>query len=125
MDEIYKVARKAYELAIGSGHTDELQEVACKDPYQAYHYARDVKGADIGYCQEAACKKPYLAYCFARDIKGADIECCQKMACKNPQCAYYFAKDIIIADFDKYLEVVKGTKWEDKLRKLVLERGLG
>jgi hypothetical protein len=99
MYEVYNSARKAYELVISGGHTEELQEEVCKDPYFAYYFARYVKWADIGYCQKAACKDPYWAYLFARDVKGADLEVC--------------------------LEVVRGTEWEDEVRKLVIEGGLG
>ena len=53
------------------------QKKACKDSFNAFCFARDVKEANIKYCQKAACKSPYCAYLFAEYIKGADIEKCE------------------------------------------------
>ena len=49
------------------------QEKACKDPYSAYYFAKNVEGADIKICQEFACKGPFSAYEFALHVPGADI----------------------------------------------------
>ncbi|MFA5760109.1 MAG: hypothetical protein WC942_12270 [Clostridia bacterium] len=70
------------------------QEIARKDSWSAYVFARDILGADIEKCQEAACKNPEHAYRFAKDIRGANIEKCCEAACKHPYWAYIFARDI-------------------------------
>jgi hypothetical protein len=125
MKNIIKEAEKAYNKAFNSGHTEELQEIACKDPYYAYCFAMVVKGADIWYCQEAACKEPYWAYCFAKYVVGADIEYCQEWACKDPYWAYWFAVDVNGVDLEVCLEAVRGTEWEGDVRKIVIESGVG
>jgi len=51
-----KSAENTYNLAIQNGHTEELQEAACKEPEYAYWYAMVVKGAGIDYCQDGECK---------------------------------------------------------------------
>ena len=99
MRYISRDAEEAYNKAIKNNHTEELQEIACKDPWYAYLYAKSIRGADIGCCQEWACKDPVYAYYFARDVKGADLEAC--------------------------LEAVKGSWWEDEVRKMVIESGVG
>ena len=63
------------------------EEEACKDPYWAYKFARDITGADIEKCQEGACKIPWWAYCFARHIPEANVEKCRK-ACAGTEYAF-------------------------------------
>jgi len=46
--------KEAYYKASISGYTRELEEIACKEAYLAYFFARDVAGADSEYCQEHA-----------------------------------------------------------------------
>jgi len=79
---------EAYYKALDLCYTRELEEIACKNPIYAYHFARAIKGANIKYCQEWACKDPHWAYCFARHIKGADLHYCLE-ACKGTE---YYAK---------------------------------
>jgi len=76
----------AYYKAFDSGYTRELEEIACKNHWYAYRFARFIPGADIEYCQEWACKDPENAYYFARDIPGADLNYCLE-ACKGTE--YY------------------------------------
>jgi hypothetical protein len=71
--------------------------------------------ADIEKCQEVACKKPWYAYLFARDIPGVDIGKCQEGACKDPYWAYMFSITILDADRDKALEACKDTEWYSRL----------
>ena len=79
------------------------QEEACKDPFYAYYFAKDVPGADISVCQEAACKDSHYAYLFAKNVEGADIKICQEFACKGPFSAYEFALHVPGADIlDEY-----------------------
>lgn len=99
MYDISGAAKNSYCNAVIISHTEEFQDEACKDSYWAYRYARDIKGADIGYCQEAACKDPYWAYCFARNVVGVDLEAC--------------------------LKGVRESFWEDEVRNLVVEKVIG
>src|SRR6187402_496805 len=50
------------------------QDECLKYPRLAMMFAGRVKGADIARCQESACKDPFEAFQFARYIKGADKE---------------------------------------------------
>ena len=90
----------AYMNAREVGFTKKLQETACENPAYAYHFARDIKGADIIYCQEAACKIPAWAYSFAHSVRGANIKYCQEHACKDPAYAFHFARNISTADIE-------------------------
>jgi len=89
----------AYYKARESGYTRELEEIACKNTWYAYYFARNVPGANIEYCQEIACKYPQLAYDFARYVAGADLNYCLK-ACK-------------------------GTEWYAKLQVHIMEEAIG
>jgi len=80
--------KEAYYKAYESGYTRELEEIACKDIYYAYWFARVISGANIKYCQEWTCKDSYYAYCFARNVPGADLHYCLE-ACKG---TIYYAK---------------------------------
>jgi len=126
MSNTYKIASNAYYEAIqnGHGHTKKLQDEACKELRLAYYYARDVVGADIGYCQEWACKDPKSAFYFALNVEGADIEYCQEWACKDPKCAYWFAADVKGADLEACLEAVKESVFEEGIKKLIINIGL-
>jgi len=79
---------EAYLKALESGYTKELEEIACKYPYWAYCFSRNVSGANIEYCQEHACKDPLHAYWFARYVSESDLNYCLE-ACKGTE---YYAK---------------------------------
>jgi hypothetical protein len=89
----------AYYKAYKSGYTKELEEIACKNSFCAYLFARDVKGANIEYCQEKACKNPWHAYRFACDVQGADLNYC--------------------------LEACKETEWYAKIQVHIMEEAIG
>src|SRR6188474_1033618 len=74
------------------------QDEACKNPEDAYRFARCVKGFDIDLCQAAACKSPWVAYLFALNVEGADIKTCQDAACVSPSDALMFARYVNGAD---------------------------
>jgi hypothetical protein len=140
----------AYCKARESGYTRELEEIACKDPIDAYDFARVIPGANIDYCQEKACRDSFYAYCFARNVAGANIEYCQekackdpehaywfayvpganieycqKHACKDPRWAYYFARDVSGADLNYCLEACKETEYYAKVQVLIMEEAIG
>jgi hypothetical protein len=91
--------REAYYKALESGYTRELEEIACKDYWYAYRFARHVSGANIEYCQEKACKNPWCAYWFAQDVPGADLNYC--------------------------LEACKGTEYYTKIQAHIMEEAIG
>jgi hypothetical protein len=47
---------------------DEMREVACRDPYTAYHYAVNVDKCPSDETRTAACKSPEAAFYYARDV---------------------------------------------------------
>jgi len=115
----------AYHKARESGYTRELEEIACKDPGDAYWFALHIPGANIKYCQEHACKYPEYAYWFASDIPGADIKYCQEWACKDPEYACWFAHHVPGADLHYCLEACKGTIYYAKIQVRIMEEAIG
>jgi len=116
---------EAYNKARESGYIRELEEVACKDPYYAYLFARFIPEANIEYCQEHACKSPVYAYWFAHNVPEANIEYCQEHACKDPEWAYWFARNFPGADLNYCLKACKGTIYYAKIQVHIMEEAIG
>lgn len=70
----------------------------------AYWFAKDVPGADIGYCQEKACRDPYWAYLFARDVLDADIGYCQERVYKEQELHVVWTLISPRRDFPLFIE---------------------
>ena len=62
-------------------------------PNEAYITAKNNPNADIKKYQEVACGDPYYAYHFAKVIPGADIEKCLN-ACKDTKWYYKLLKEL-------------------------------
>ena len=107
----------------------EDQKEALTRPRWSYLFAlANIPGSDFKALQAKACKNPYCAYLFARDIAGANIKYCQEHACKDPIYAYYFAKYIPGADKKycfKYVypeERFGPDRWKSEYNKFIMQK---
>jgi len=70
-DEFYILpfdAMEGYELALEKGSEKLFRKFACKDPYFALKYAKDIDKKSRRDTRKAACKDPLCAYEYAKDV---------------------------------------------------------
>jgi hypothetical protein len=71
-----------------------IRKSACKKPYYAYMYARDVDNGSTDETRIAVCKNSGYAYCYADEVDQNPTEETRTAACKDSECAYLYARDI-------------------------------
>jgi len=56
----------------------KYETIIFTSPLYSFIYAAEIKGANIKKCQEIACKDPFCALMFAKEIPQADLNMCEK-----------------------------------------------
>jgi hypothetical protein len=71
-----------------------IRKAACKNPEDAYWYARDVDKGSTDKTRTAACKSPLYVCEYAKNVDKKPTDETRTAACKSPLYAYLYAVDV-------------------------------
>lgn len=119
----WAAAEEAFEKAKESGCSQKLEQIVIDsgDPYWAYEFAKDIRGANVSKLQQVVVDSgdPRRAFYFARDIRGANVSKLEQVVIDygNPILAYNFARYVKGANISKLQQAVVNSgnsEWIDR-----------
>jgi len=100
-----------------SGHPQEdTRQEACKEPKQAFLYARGIDRGPREDTRTSSCGDAYSAYQYALLVDQGPREDTRQAACGDPYWAYYYALRIDKGFHEETWATVQGTSQESLYR---------